>query len=257
MKMIVCLNRVRSLADEERRTNIIEKKTEAVSLNNEERYLLETALNLVRTGEGGSVIVVAAGLQIDTLMLREALAMGCSKAYLDVYDGGDELASGEVAARMAETIQNEVKVHEEVFVITGERTMDGLYGFLGPQLAALLQVPFIASLEMPRAHRGVILGQRIKGDRSYQITVRSASLITLVNARAKGKPLSVMDIRASFEKELHVIKAVNGERAASDSLLIHCIYPDEKTKICEMYDEISLEEAADIVVEKLRERRLL
>lgn len=287
MKIAVCLNRVRYVPDPDHYDLIIKRKPDPVSMNNEEKYLVETALRLIEGDSQESfrakdsdrmkdshrvkdshqmkksfqiresrqtkhsVLIVAAGGRDDAIMVREGLAMGCQSGYLISCQDGCQRENN-IALEMAGILRKE----QCDMVITGERMMDGAHNFLGPQLGCMLGLPILpALLEVNRAGH-ILSGKRRSNRKDYEVSCDSPCLVTLVNHKAEDQPLSVMKIQEAFEKDLHIIRPSKKESFCYGKMALSGLSKPIGKKTCKMYGEITVEEAADAMIRELQEQGL-
>lgn len=98
---------------------------------------LEAAMRM--RGEGDRVTVVSMGPAKAEESLREAIALGADRAVLAtdrIFAGGDSLATSRVLAAVLE------KIGLPDIIVAGEKATDGETGQVGPEVAALLGLPF-------------------------------------------------------------------------------------------------------------------
>ncbi|GIW08449.1 MAG: hypothetical protein KatS3mg060_3254 [Dehalococcoidia bacterium] len=109
-------------------------------LNTYDRRAVGAAVEL-RERQGGEVVALTMGPPAAERVLRECLALGVDRAILltdPAFAGADTLATARTLARA---------IAREPFdlVLCGQQSVDAETGHVGPQLAALLNLPHIAS----------------------------------------------------------------------------------------------------------------
>lgn len=106
-------------------------------------YALEAALRLREALGEGEVVAISMGPPRAREVLEEALAMGSDRAVLI----SDPLLSGSdtwvTAYVLASFIRREARFD---LLVAGERTTDGETGQVGPELAALLDLPVVTAV---------------------------------------------------------------------------------------------------------------
>ena len=257
MRIVVCLNRIRYAVDPDKARLQIERKPEPLAMTNEEKYLIETGLKLVgaenKCGKKRAELeVLAAGCEEDCIMLREALAMGADHAYMILYQAGSPAESrSRIAAEMTEFLRG----RESSLILTGERVMDGLHVFLGPQIAAILGVPILSAMDDLVSEADFIFGRKSTDYGQYEPGASMPCLVTLVNHKAEDKNLSVTAIREACDKEIPMIRPAVKQNNTYTDLPLVSIRKKNGKKTCRMYDEISVEEAAEALIHELYAQR--
>ncbi len=108
-------------------------------INPFDTYALEEGVRL-RERYGGKVIVITMGPPQAEEALREAISLGADEAILlsdSAFAGADTLATSFTLAQAVSQLQYDL-------VICGRQTIDGDTGQVGPELAEMLQIPFVA-----------------------------------------------------------------------------------------------------------------
>jgi electron transfer flavoprotein beta subunit len=135
LNIIVCIKSVVVAAPEGR----VVRSTESCELNPFDRPALEVALHLREVG-GGAVTAISMGPEASALALVEAMAMGVGRGIL-ISDlalaGSDTLAT---ATALAAAIK---KLAPFDLVLFGTKSADSDTGQVGPQTAALLNLPIV------------------------------------------------------------------------------------------------------------------
>src|ERR1700678_2934102 len=121
-------------------------------LDKADEYGVEMALQLVDKAGGGEVTVVSMGSATDVAGLRNALAMGATKAVIvsdDALRGSDALSTAKVLAAV---------LRRESFdlILAATESSDGYTGTLPVQLAELLGLPSITFAKAVSAEGGTV-----------------------------------------------------------------------------------------------------
>jgi len=142
MKIIVCLKQVPGITEVkiDPQTNALIRKGIKNIINPFDTYALEEGVRL-KEQYGGEVAVLSMGPPQAEEALREAISLGTDGAVLlsdGDFAGADTLATAYTLARAVE------KLGEYDILICGRQTIDGDTGQVGPELAELLGLPFVA-----------------------------------------------------------------------------------------------------------------
>jgi len=142
MKVVVCLKQVPATTEVkvDPQTNTIIREGVKSIINPLDTYALEEGVRL-KERCGGKVTALSMGPPQAEEMLREAISLGADEAVLlcdKAFAGADTWAT---AYTLAAAIG---KLGEYDLVICGRQTLDGDTGQVGPQLAEILGVAFIA-----------------------------------------------------------------------------------------------------------------
>jgi len=142
MNIVVCLKQVPGIAEVkiDPQTNTLVRQGIKSIVNPLDTYALEEAVR-IKERYGGMVTAISMGPVQAEEVLREAIATGADDAILlsdGVFAGADTLAT---ACTLAGAID---KLEQYDIVICGRQTIDGDTGQVGPELAEMLRVPFVA-----------------------------------------------------------------------------------------------------------------
>lgn len=111
-------------------------------LNPWDEFAVEEAL-LLQERFDGEAAVVTLGSDEATEALKRAVAMGIEEAVLlsdEAFDGSDAWGTAHI---LAQAIR---KLDDVTLVLTGKQSVDGNSGMIGPGVAAMLGVPFVAGV---------------------------------------------------------------------------------------------------------------
>ena len=220
---------------------------------------LETALSL-RGELGGSVTVVSMGPPQADIALRETLALGADKACLlsdRFFAGADSWATSLTLAKALE------KLGPFDLIIAGEKATDGETGQVGPEVAAIMDLPcstYVSSVVcdgkcavVRRTVEGGIETQRIKLPCLLTVLndINDPSMPTLRGKksarRASVDTLNAADLRLSKEEAGLV---------GSPTRVVKISHPKISRKT-EFYSGRELERGFERVLEILRELAVL
>jgi electron transfer flavoprotein beta subunit len=142
MNVIVCLKQVPGTTEVkvDPDTNTLVRQGIENIINPFDTYAIEEAVRL-REQQGGKVTVVTMGPPQAEAALREAISLGADEAVLlsdRAFAGADTWAT-------AYTLSQAVRELEPYdLVVCGRQTIDGDTGQVGPEMAEMLDVPFVA-----------------------------------------------------------------------------------------------------------------
>jgi len=142
MNVIVCIKQVPAITDvrSSKETNTLVREGVESIINPFDTYAIEEGVRL-RERYGGKVTIITMGPQQAESALREAISLGSDEAVLvsdRAFAGSDTWATSYVLAKAI------VKISEYDLIIAGKQTMDGDTGQVGPELAQMLGIPFVA-----------------------------------------------------------------------------------------------------------------
>jgi electron transfer flavoprotein beta subunit len=142
MNIIVCLKQVPGTTEVkiDPQTNTLIRQGIENIINPFDTYALEEGVRL-KEKHGGKVTVITMGPPQADAALREAVSLGADEAVLlsdRAFAGADTWATAYTLSRAI------VKINDYDLVICGRQTIDGDTGQVGPELAEMLDIPFIA-----------------------------------------------------------------------------------------------------------------
>jgi len=142
MNIVVCLKQVPGTTKVEidPQTNTLIREGIENVINPFDTYALEEGVRL-RERYGGKVTAVSMGPPQAEEMLREAISVGADEAILlsdSAFAGADTWATAYTLARAIDRLE------KCDLAICGRQTIDGDTGQVGPELAEMLGIPFVA-----------------------------------------------------------------------------------------------------------------
>ncbi|MHB8379222.1 MAG: electron transfer flavoprotein subunit beta/FixA family protein [Acidimicrobiales bacterium] len=170
-------------------------------LDEADTYGVEMALQLVDRAGGGEVTVVSMGSGADVAGLRNALAMGATKAVIvsdDTLRGSDALTTAKVLAAV---------IARETFdlVLAATESSDGYTGTTPVQLAELLGLPSITFAKAVSID-GTTLKVSRQTEAGYdEITTPLPALVTVTAGVVEPRYASFKGIMAAKSKPLEVL----------------------------------------------------
>ncbi len=179
MNIVVCLKQVPATAKVKinPETNTLIRQGIKNTINPLDTYALEEG---VRTKEryGGKVTVITMGPPQAEEALRESIATGADEAILlsdSAFAGADTLATSYTLARAID------KLEQYDIIICGRQTIDGDTGQVGPELAEMLAIPFVAYVsKIEEIESGHLRAQRMIEEGHEVIETSLPAVITVV-----------------------------------------------------------------------------
>ena len=198
LNIIVCIKSVVLDAPDGK----VVRLAESCALNPFDRPALEMALCL-REKHGGRVTALSMGPEAGALALYEAMAMGVDRAVLisdRALAGSDTLAT---SSALGAAIK---KLGSFDLVLFGTRTSDSDTGQVGPQTAALLDIPMVTgAVEVEVKDSGFVVERRSdEFFEKYEITVPGA--MTIDPTAVQSRDASLTGIETAFaDKAFEII----------------------------------------------------
>jgi electron transfer flavoprotein beta subunit len=142
MNFVVCIKQVPGTTEIkiDPETNTLVREGVESIINPFDTYALEEGVRL-KERCGGKVIAVSMGPPQAEAALREAISLGADEAVLlseRAFAGSDTWATSYVVSRAI------ARLGDCDLIICGRQTLDGDTGQVGPELAEMLQIPFVA-----------------------------------------------------------------------------------------------------------------
>jgi len=142
MNIVVCLKQVPGTTEVkiDSQTNTLIREGIKNIVNPFDTYALEEGVR-IKERYGGKVTTVSMGPPQAEEVLREAISVGADEAILlsdSAFAGADTLATAYTLARAIS------KLGQYDIIICGRQTVDGDTGQVGPELAEMLGIPFVA-----------------------------------------------------------------------------------------------------------------
>ena len=172
-------------------------------LNPPDQYALEMALRIKDRKPDTAVTVLCMAPKSCETELREALAMGADEAVL-IADpqlaGSDTLVTARVLAAAVRLLP------PPDLILCGKKSIDSETGHIGPQLAALLQLPLAADTIRFSVEDGLeVQCLRDRSVRTYRGTL--PALLTLRHGTEPPRRPTIGGIRKSRDKTVRILTA--------------------------------------------------
>jgi electron transfer flavoprotein beta subunit len=145
----------------------------------------------------GSVTAVSMGPAVSGEALAEALAMGVDRAVL-ISDPALKESDTLVTSRVLAAAVNRVGTYDLLFF--GTRTADSDTGQVGPQTAALLDIPFLSRVKQFDAKSGTWIVQRSMDEWIETWQVELPAAMTIDPRSFAPRPLGLDGISRVFEQ---------------------------------------------------------
>jgi electron transfer flavoprotein beta subunit len=142
MNIVVCLKQVPGTTEVkiDPNTNTLIRQGIQNVINPFDTYALEEAVRL-KEKHGGKVTVITMGPPQADAALREAVSLGADEVILlsdRAFAGADTWATANTLAKAI------LKIGQTDLIICGRQTIDGDTGQVGPEMAEMLNIPFVA-----------------------------------------------------------------------------------------------------------------
>jgi electron transfer flavoprotein beta subunit len=208
VNIVVCLKQVPGTTDvriDPRNNTLVRQGIESI-INPFDTFALEEGVRL-REQHGGKVTAITMGPPQAEAALREAISLGADEAVLlsdSAFAGADTWATAYTLSRGI------AKIGEYDIIICGRQTFDGDTGQVGPEMAEMLDIPFVAYVSKIEEIAGGRTRLRRMVEDGYEvIETPLPALITVVKeintprlpslrgiARSKSTPVPVRDAAA-------------------------------------------------------------
>jgi len=261
MNLVVCLKQVPGTTNVQidPETNTLRREGIENIVNPFDTYALEEAVRL-RERYGGKVTALSMGPPQAEAMLREAISTGADEAILisdRAFAGSDTLATSYTLAQAIKKIQR------YDLVICGRQTLDGDTGQVGPELAEMLGLPFVAYVSKVREiANGRMTVERMVEDGHETVESPLPGVITVVKEINVPRLPSLRGIARAKKAEIprwtaHDLGLDEGMVGASGSptRVIRVFFP-ERARKGEILDG-DLASQVEALVEKLRQAKAL
>jgi len=260
MNVVVCIKQVPGTTEVkiDPQTNSLIRQGIDNIINPFDTYALEEGVRL-REQHGGNVTVLSMGPPQAEAALREAVSLGADEAVL-LSDRAFAVADTWATANtLSKSIQ---KLGQFDLVICGRQTLDGDTGQVGPEMAEMLGVPFIAYVSKIEEIRDTYLRvTRAVEDGHEVLETTLPAVITVakeINVPRLPSLRGIMKSRSAAvttwtNSELNIDPATVG-LAGSSTQVIKVFFP-QRVHQAEVL-EGTLEQQVDTLVERLKEAGL-
>lgn len=202
MNIVVCVKQIPDPAAPQSfdASNNLDRSGKLI-LDEADTYGVEMALQLVDKAGGGEVTVVSMGSASDVAGIRNALAMGATKAVVV----SDEALRGSDALATAKVLAGVIRRDSPDLVLCATESSDGYTGTVPVQLAELLKLPsitFAKSVEID--------GARVKVERQTEsgydeVTAPLPCVVSVTAGVVEPRYASFKGIMAAKSKPLEIL----------------------------------------------------
>lgn len=262
MNIIVCIKQVPNTNEVRvnQETGTLMREGVPSIINPDDQNALEAALEL-KDQYGGKVTAITMGPYQSTVILREALAMGCDKGILlsdRSFAGSDTWATSTILAAAIE------KIHDFDVIFCGRQAIDGDTAQVGPETAEFLnisQVTYGKHIEIKEGN-AVITRHTEEGD--YVIQSQLPVLITAIKELNEPRLPSVKGIYRAFDeglietwslKELQVDSTQIGLKASPTN--VYKTFVPVKVKNNKIYEEMNVKDSVNSLMGELMKLNLI
>jgi len=179
MNILVCLKQVPGTTQVkiDPQTNTLVRQGIKNIINPFDTYALEEGVR-IKERYGGKVTAISMGPPQAEEALKEAISTGADEAILisdSAFAGSDTLATSYTLARAINKIQ------QYDLIICGRQTIDGDTAQVGPELAEMLEIPFVAYVsKIEEIDNGNMRAQRMVEDGHEVVETPLPAVITVV-----------------------------------------------------------------------------
>ncbi|MEW9123372.1 MAG: electron transfer flavoprotein subunit beta/FixA family protein [Thermotaleaceae bacterium] len=227
-------------------------------INPDDKSGLEAAL-VIKDKIGAKVTVLTMGPAQAEKALREALAMGADEAILlsdRAFAGADTWAT-------SSTLAAAIKKLDYDLIIAGRQAIDGDTAQVGPQIAEHLRIPQVSYVEELELDGDKLLLKRAFEDGYHKIRVNMPCLITTLSEMNQPRYMSVGGIFDAYREKEILRWTLEDIEVNKD----HIGLKGSPTKVKKSFTkgvkaagekhEVEPQEAAKIIVNKLKERHII
>ncbi|PVZ13965.1 electron transfer flavoprotein subunit beta/FixA family protein [Porphyromonas loveana] len=228
-------------------------------MNPDDKGALEQALRL-KDAHNAHVTVITMGPPQAEAILREAYAMGADRAILvsdRKFGGADTLATSYTLSQAMRKIDYDL-------IIAGRQAIDGDTAQVGPQIAEQLDLPQITYVEEATFDGKETLTVRKSTEEGHEILeVDLPCMLTLLATANKPRYMRVRGIMEAIGKPIECWGAgdieVDPERIglAGSPTNVKKSFTKGAKAMGALHDEVTPEEAADIIFNKLKEKFII
>lgn len=228
-------------------------------MNPDDKGALEQAL-LFKDMFGAEVTCVTMGPPQAEAIIREAYAMGVDKGILISdrrFGGADTLAT-------SYTISQALKSVDYDIILAGRQAIDGDTAQVGPQIAEQLDLPQVTYVEKVEFDGTKKLTVRRNVEEGHEVLeVELPCMLTFLASAYEPRYMNVRGIMETYGKEVTVWNAdsfeTDPERLGlkGSPTSVKKSFTRGAKAMGTLHDDITPEEAADIIVAKLKEKFII
>lgn len=260
MKIVVCIKQVPDTTEIklDPTTGTMIRTGVPSIMNPDDKGGLEAALRL-KDANGAHVTVITMGPPQAEDILREALAMGADRAILLTdrkFAGADTLATSNALAGALRKLEYDL-------IVTGRQAIDGDTAQVGPQLAEHLDLPQVTYVESVEPADGTLTVRKATEDGYEVVEVSLPCLLTVLASGTKPRYMSVEGIMAAFRKDVEVwgFDRIDVDESriglAGSPTRVARSFGKSAKAAGTLHEDLTPDEAADMIVAKLKERFII
>ncbi|MBN1176810.1 MAG: electron transfer flavoprotein subunit beta/FixA family protein [Dehalococcoidales bacterium] len=256
MNIVVCLKQVPGTTEVkiDPETNTLIRQGIENIINPFDTYAIEEGVR-IKEKDGGKVTVITMGPSQADAALRESISLGADEAVLlcdNAFRGADTWAT-------AFTLSCAVKKLDRYdLIICGRQTIDGDTGQVGPELAEMLDIPFIAYVsETEEIKDGYLRVKRMVEDGHEVIETTLPAVITVakeINVPRLPSLRGIMKSKSAKIETWGIAELAVDENtvglSGSSTQVIKIFFP-QRVHQAEML-EGTLEKQADTLIDRLK-----
>lgn len=228
-------------------------------MNPDDKGALEQAL-LFKDKFGAEITCITMGPPQAEAIIREAFAMGVDKGILISdrrFGGADTLAT-------SYTISQALKAVDYDIILAGRQAIDGDTAQVGPQIAEQLDLPQITYVEDVEFDGAKKLTVRRNVEEGHEVLeVELPCMLTFLASAYEPRYMNVRGIMETYNKEITVWNAdsfpTDPERLGlkGSPTSVKKSFTKGAKAMGTLHDDITPEEAADIIIAKLKEKFII
>ncbi|KGN99355.1 electron transfer flavoprotein subunit beta [Porphyromonas macacae] len=261
MKIVVCIKQVPDTTEiklDPVKGTLIRDGVPSI-MNPDDKGALEQALRF-KDKFGAEVTVITMGPPQAEAILREAYAMGVDRAILVSdrrFGGADTIAT-------SYTISQAIKALDFDLILAGRQAIDGDTAQVGPQIAEQLDLPQITYVENAEFDGIKTFTVRKNTEEGHEILeVDMPCMLTVLASAYEPRYMSIEGIMTCFDKEVTTWTADSfpvdfdklGLKGSPTS--VKKSFTKGAKAMGKLHDEITPEEAAEIIFNKLKEKFII
>ncbi|MDI3341929.1 MAG: electron transfer flavoprotein subunit beta/FixA family protein [Sphaerobacter sp.] len=235
------------------RTGDIQSGTPQVA-NEYDLHAMEAAIQLKERRDDVELVAVSLGQARETL--NRCLAMGADRA-VAIEDATLAAGDSTVTARALAAL---LRAEGFDLLLAGQETSDGGTGTVGPQLAALLDVPVVSNVVALEERDGVFVAQREIEDGRQVLEVTPPAILCALSGLNEPRYPSLKGIMAARRKPTETKTAADlGLSAAEAQARVTWgpLFQEEETAEGIILRDVDADSAVDQLVAFLQERKLI
>ena len=260
MKIIVCIKQVPDTTEVklDPKTGTLIREGVPSIINPDDKSGLEAALKLKDKYDAHVTVLTMGPPQAD-VALREALAMGADDAVLltdRAFAGADTWATSLTLAKALEKIDYDL-------IITGRQAIDGDTAQVGPEIAEHLGLPHISYVEgLEKEENNLILKRKFE-DEYHKIRIKMPCLITALSELNEPRYMNVAGVYDAYKKEVKIMTFddldIDKEEIGlkGSPTRVKKSFTKGAKAAGKVYADLDANEAAKLIVEKLKEKFII